>query len=261
MSSVFHRFFVISIFHDYFLFLKNPRCLPSSAGGKKVGFLFSLSTSIKFTPTLSSHSHIPPPHLCPRHFISLPSPPLPSTHLFSLPPSLPPLPSDWCRSRLRPGDAGLLTGPSVSAARWAPCPRTWTRSERSDMLTMNLEGLEMIAVLVVVVLFVKVLDRFGLLAASYDGKEASTPGRLFLGGSHLLLKLLTAASSTASGFLCSDFEMFNNSTLESAFGLAASKRGGILALQIVSTFIWNAWSPHESPAANWLRVTHAEQIR
>lgn len=40
------------------------------------------------------------------------------------------------------------------------------------MLTMNLEGLEMIAVLVVVVLFVKVLDRFGLLAASYDGKEA-----------------------------------------------------------------------------------------
>ncbi len=39
------------------------------------------------------------------------------------------------------------------------------------MLTMNLEGLEMIAVLVVVVLFVKVLERFGLLAASYDGKE------------------------------------------------------------------------------------------
>lgn len=39
------------------------------------------------------------------------------------------------------------------------------------MLTMNLEGLEMIAVLVVVVLFVKVLDRFGLLAVSYDGKK------------------------------------------------------------------------------------------
>ncbi|KAE8279046.1 Kv channel-interacting protein 4 [Larimichthys crocea] len=36
------------------------------------------------------------------------------------------------------------------------------------MLTMNLEGLEMIAVLVVVVLFVKVLERFGLLADSYD---------------------------------------------------------------------------------------------
>lgn len=92
------------------------------------------------------------------------------------------------------------------------------------MLTMNLEGLEMIAVLVVVVLFVKVLDRFGLLAASYDGKEASTSVGLFLGGSHLSLKLLTAASSPASGFLCSDFEMFNNSTLQSAFGLAASKR-------------------------------------
>lgn len=47
------------------------------------------------------------------------------------------------------------------------------------MLTMSLEGLEMIAVLVVVVLFVKVLDRFGLLAASYDGKGALTSGRLF----------------------------------------------------------------------------------
>lgn len=47
---------------------------------------------------------------------------------------------------------------------------------------MNLEGLEMIAVLVVVVLFVKVLDRFGLLAASYDGKEALMSGRLFFGG-------------------------------------------------------------------------------
>lgn len=41
------------------------------------------------------------------------------------------------------------------------------------MLTMNLEGLEMIAVLVVVVLFVKVLERFGLLADSYDGKETA----------------------------------------------------------------------------------------
>lgn len=39
------------------------------------------------------------------------------------------------------------------------------------MLSMNLEGLEMIAVLVVVVLFVKVLERFGLLATGYDGME------------------------------------------------------------------------------------------
>lgn len=36
---------------------------------------------------------------------------------------------------------------------------------------MNLEGLEMIAVLVVVVAFVKVLEQFGLLEKSYDGKE------------------------------------------------------------------------------------------
>ena len=36
---------------------------------------------------------------------------------------------------------------------------------------MNLEGLEMIAVLVVVVLFVKVLEQFGLLETGYDGKE------------------------------------------------------------------------------------------
>lgn len=55
------------------------------------------------------------------------------------------------------------------------------------MLTMNLEGLEMIAVLVVVVLFVKVLERFGLLAAGYDGKRRLEG--LFSGEkSHLLLK-------------------------------------------------------------------------
>ena len=41
------------------------------------------------------------------------------------------------------------------------------------MLTMNLEGLEMIAVLVVVVLLVKVLEQFGLLEAGYDGKKTA----------------------------------------------------------------------------------------
>lgn len=66
------------------------------------------------------------------------------------------------------------------------------------MLTMNLEGLEMIAVLVVVVLFVKVLERFGLLAAGYDGKNKAKScfvclfgkGDLFLlyvASNHLLL--------------------------------------------------------------------------
>lgn len=62
---------------------------------------------------------------------------------------------------------------------------------------MNLEGLEMIAVLVVVVLFVKVLERFGLLEAGYDGKKKAKSfffffvlGVLFLlyaASSHLLL--------------------------------------------------------------------------
>lgn len=45
------------------------------------------------------------------------------------------------------------------------------------MLTMNLEGLEMIAVLVVVVLFVKVLEQFGLLESGYDGKERAGSDR------------------------------------------------------------------------------------
>ncbi|KAI7814081.1 hypothetical protein IRJ41_007718 [Triplophysa rosa] len=40
---------------------------------------------------------------------------------------------------------------------------------------MNLEGLEMIAVLVVVVAFVKVLEQFGLLEASYDVSDSSVP--------------------------------------------------------------------------------------
>lgn len=38
----------------------------------------------------------------------------------------------------------------------------------------------MIGVLVVVVLFVKVLERFGLLAASYDGKETLFAEDIFL---------------------------------------------------------------------------------
>lgn len=43
---------------------------------------------------------------------------------------------------------------------------------------MNLEGLEMIAVLVVIVLFVKVLEQFGLLEATVEGKR------------HIVLELL-----------------------------------------------------------------------
>lgn len=201
------------------------------------GFLFSLSG---FSPkTSSSHPRFHPILTSAPSSLSspLPLPPLPSSHLFSPSPSLPPSPSDLCRSRLRPGDAGLLTGPpSAAAACWAPCLQTWTRSERSDMLTMNLEGLEMIAVLVLVVLFVKVLDRFGLLAASYDGKEALMSGRLFFlaGGGRPLV------AEAASG----------------------SERGSIRLLPPVTDwrFIRKTWAPRGSPAANWLRVTHAKQI-
>lgn len=59
---------------------------------------------------------------------------------------------------------------------------------------MNLEGLEMIAVLVVVVLFVKVLDRFGLLAASYDGKRALA-SHTFFGGPPLVAEVANASVS------------------------------------------------------------------
>lgn len=45
----------------------------------------------------------------------------------------------------------------------------------------------MIAVLVVVVLFVKVLERFGLLAAIYDGKEMANSFHTWRGGVCLLL--------------------------------------------------------------------------
>lgn len=37
---------------------------------------------------------------------------------------------------------------------------------------MNLEGLEMIAVLIVIVLFVKLLEQFGLIEAGLEGKGA-----------------------------------------------------------------------------------------
>lgn len=62
--------------------------------------------------------------------------------------------------------------PVNSAVHWVlKRHRPWETCDLSDMLTMNLEGLEMIAVLVVVVAFVKVLEQFGLLEADYDGKE------------------------------------------------------------------------------------------
>ena len=35
---------------------------------------------------------------------------------------------------------------------------------------MNLEGLELIAVLIVIVLFVKILEQFGLIEAGLEGK-------------------------------------------------------------------------------------------
>lgn len=55
------------------------------------------------------------------------------------------------------------------------------------MLTMNLEGLEMIAVLVVVVLFVKVLEQCGLLEAGYDGKNKRKSSCFAFGGNQPLV--------------------------------------------------------------------------
>lgn len=52
----------------------------------------------------------------------------------------------------------------LSISRWGPCPRT----------AMTLEGLEMVAVLVVLVLFVKVLEQFGLFEpVSLEGNPGS----------------------------------------------------------------------------------------
>lgn len=44
---------------------------------------------------------------------------------------------------------------------------------------MNLEGLEMIAVLIVIVLFVKVLEQFGLIEAGLEGKGVLVSGLSF----------------------------------------------------------------------------------
>lgn len=65
---------------------------------------------------------------------------------------------------------------------------------------MNSEGLEMIAVLVVVVLLVKVLDRFGLLAAGYDGKKALASD--FSPGGPLAAEVANASQQSGVLVLC-----------------------------------------------------------
>lgn len=56
---------------------------------------------------------------------------------------------------------------SLSLSWWGPCPRP----------TMNLEGLEMVAVLVVLALFVKVLEQFGLFEpVSLEGNPGVRAG-------------------------------------------------------------------------------------
>lgn len=83
---------------------------------------------------------------------------------------------------------GPLTEPHAEACSGLP----WAACDPRDMMTMNLEGLEMIAVLVVVVLFVKVLEQFGLLEAGYDGKERLL-GLLVSLGYLLQIRLFVAA--------------------------------------------------------------------
>lgn len=125
------------------------------------------------------HSRLTPP------LLSSPLRPPPSSSFLSLahtcsPLSLPSL-SDLCRSLIRDRDAGLLSGvkwPADSAVPSALRLWPWAACDLCDMFTMNLEGLEMIAVLVVVVLFVKVLEQFGLLEAGYDGKQTSNSFRV-----------------------------------------------------------------------------------
>lgn len=56
---------------------------------------------------------------------------------------------------------------------------------------MNLEGLEMIAVLIVIVLFVKVLEQFGLIEAGLEGK-----GVLFSGLSFFCASFCSKAKGT-----------------------------------------------------------------
>ncbi|ETE70401.1 hypothetical protein L345_03786, partial [Ophiophagus hannah] len=46
----------------------------------------------------------------------------------------------------------------------------WLHSESMTRSIMNLEGLEMIAVLVMIVLFVKALEQFGLIDSGFEGK-------------------------------------------------------------------------------------------
>lgn len=62
------------------------------------------------------------------------------------------------------GGSGVGAALCLSISRWGSCPRT----------AMTLEGLEMVAVLVVLVLFVKVLEQFGLFEpVSLEGNPSS----------------------------------------------------------------------------------------
>lgn len=133
--------------------------------------LFIFVTTIRFIPSprpslLASFSISSRPLI---FSVATLSPPLSFPRASSPPSSLP----DLCRFLIRARDAGLLSGvkwPADSAEHWALHRWPWAPYDLSDMLSMNLEGLEMIAVLVVVVLFVKVLEQFGLLESGYDGK-------------------------------------------------------------------------------------------
>lgn len=143
-----------------------------------------------FPPCLSSFDIFPPVFFyCHDSLISVLVPPPAVFYIFFLifNLALRPLVSPLICSQLE--DAGS----SNDVDGWSLCPARSAVTAWPDSVSMmnNLEGLEMIAVLVVIVAFVKVLEQFGLLEPSYYGKIREDVFKLFTSknwGQNLLCK-------------------------------------------------------------------------